>query len=222
MLATCYISPWQPIPGTVCTMSHTTAEVLPGGRRKVTVKETWKQRTTAAKNQDRLSLTCSYHSSWVPKHTQRENGAFRNVWQRPKSWRIWKMVDCYQSSATQAYLRIPLCFPAIWDLLTSQPSAAKGLFCTAPSRSLRDGCQIIHNISISSLHPVQECALLSALMHYPVKVPKERKESKAVYLFLVKLMKPVCSFLFILRDIFQRKSPSLVERLKKGKKKEKN
>lgn len=31
-------------------------------------------------------------------------------------------------------------------------------------------------------------------------------------------MKPVCSFLFILRDIFQRKSPSLVERLKNEKK----
>lgn len=34
-------------------------------------------------------------------------------------------------------------------------------------------------------------------------------------------MKPVCSFLFILRDIFQRKSPSLVERLKNGKEKTK-
>lgn len=68
---------------------------------------------------------------------------------------------------------------------------------------------------------MQECVLFTALIHSPVQVPKDRKESKAIYLFLVKLMKPVCSFLFILRDIFQRKSPSLVKRFKNGKKKNK-
>lgn len=84
----CFISPWQQLPGTVCAMSHTTAEVLAGGRRKVTAEEKWKQRTIAAESWDLLSLTDSYHSSQMPKNTHRENGAFRNAWQRAKCWKM--------------------------------------------------------------------------------------------------------------------------------------